>query len=731
MRLFRDIEHIRSTEELIEILRGCEHDLTEDQWDNLMSILRKYPEECVDHFDLPELIRPLFTAITLTKEMGIGGTSLLALLLQKPQEHGIVTLTEIREAFGEEVAHLLSLLQKVADLYEKNAVVSSENFSHFLLSFAEDIRVIIILIAERLVQLRLAGKHLPEEAQIELSVEASFLYAPLAHRLGLYNIKSEMEDLCLKYTDRESFNFIKDKLSATKRARDAYIGKFIEPVEKRLSEAGLKYEIKGRTKSISSIRNKLLKQKIEFEAIYDLFAIRIILDTPLEEEREQCWRAYSIVTDMFQPNPKRLKDWISIPKSNGYESLHITVMGPDQKWVEVQIRTRRMDEVAEKGLAAHWRYKGVKSESALDDFMTGVRSALESKAEGSEEVIEEFKMNLYDEEIYVFTPKGDLLKLPKGATVLDFAFGIHSGLGCKTASAQVNGRNVSIRHKLQNGDTVSVNTSSNQSPKADWLSFVVTSKARNKIKQVLRAESEKAIALTREELQRKMRNRKLEFDESLFTRLLRKKGYKATTNFFKDIQAQKLDINSFLDDYKRELEEKQHSEEIERISADQFCSSTVPERIVEETEDVLVIDNNLSGIDYQRAKCCNPIYGDKIFAFASRTGVKIHRMDCPNAQDLFKRYGYRVLKAQWKGNNTGGYEVSIKVIGQDNLSVVHNITSQISAEKDVTLRSYNIESGDGLFQGYFNIYVKDSTRLKSLLKTLREAKGVKQVDRLK
>lgn len=733
MKRYKELDKLVSLDLLLERLAELPHDLSDKELQDLVPILQSFELETrgeMDRFGLPLLSQKLLTSIALAEEVGVGGASIIALLLQLPVQRGAVKESRVRELFGEDVLHLVELLQKVGDLYSKSTVITSDNFSHFLLSFAEDVRIILTLIADRLVQLRLADKHLDAEGQADLSIEVSFLFAPLAHRLGLYSIKSEMEDMCLKYTDRSTYNFIKDKLAETKRSRDAYIAKFIEPVEKALKAVGLKFSIKGRTKSISSIRNKLVKQKIEFEAIYDLFAIRVILDAPLEEERSQCWKAYSIITDMFQPNPKRLKDWLSIPKSNGYESLHITVMGPEQKWVEVQIRTERMDEIAEKGLAAHWRYKGVKSETGLDDFMTSVRQAMENKSASPEELIQNFRMNLYDEEIYVFTPKGDLVKLPKGATVLDFAYAIHSGLGAKTVSAQVNGRNVSIRQPLNNGDTVSVNTSSNQTPSADWLRFVVTSKARSKIRQALRVESERAIAITKEEMHRRMRNRKLEYDEALFVRLLKKKGLKVTSEFFHEVNEGRIDLNVFLDEYKQAQEAPSQGSDEGPLSADKYIARTEAEKIVEEDDNILTIDNGISGVDYQLSKCCNPIYGDRIFAFVSRSGIKIHRMDCPNALDMFNRFGYRILKARWKGDARQGVEIVLRVVGHDNLSIVHSVVNQVATVEGVTLRDYSIKSADGLFQALLNLHLHNPSQVNTLLKTVREVSGVKSVERL-
>lgn len=726
----RAVSEQDSIAELLRYLRRQEHGLTNKEWHQLLVFLRRGVSPSGE--GPLELKADLLTAIAICEEIGLHGSSVTAVLLHNLTASKICTLDEVRRSFGKDTEHLLRLLIKVSELYEKSGIVTSENFSHFLLSFAEDVRVILILIGNRLVRLRLSEGNEDDTERLRLVAEASYLYGPLAHRLGLYNIKSEMDDLCLKYTDREMYDFVKRKLSETKDSRDAYIASFIAPVRAKLDATGYKYEIKGRTKSISSIRNKLKRQDIEFESIYDLFAIRIVLDTPIEMERAQCWHVYSIITDMFQPNPKRLKDWISIPKSNGYESLHITVMGPESRWVEVQIRTRRMDEIAEHGLAAHWKYKGIKSENGLDEFMTGVRRVLENKGEVSpEEIMQEFRMNLYDEEIYVFTPKGDLVKLPKGATVLDFAYEIHTRVGSQTVSAKVNDRNVSIRHVLQNGDTVSVNTSANQTPKADWLSFAVTSKARNKIKNTLRAQSEELVAIQREELLRRMKNRKMEYDEGLFHKLVKKGGYKSISAFFLEMSERHVDVNDFLDLYRTELGAKSVAQEpTERTSAEAFVSTTVPQLLAKERSDTLIIDRNLSGIDYQLAKCCNPIYGDRIFAFVSQSGMKIHRMDCPNAQDLFSRYGYRILRAEWAGTSKSGYEVTLRVVGNDDLSVVNNISSQITAESDVTLKSFRIESNDGLFLGYFNIYVKTVTSLNALMKKLRSAKGVKSVDRL-
>ena len=675
------------------------------------------------------LIRNINTALIATTEIGLKRTSVIALLLYRPVLKKVITLEEVEKTFDADVTLIIQRLLKTSDLYARNTAVNSENFHHLLFSFAEDVRVILIMIADRLCLMRL-GKQLKEDDRLRLATEASYLYAPLAHRLGLYKIKSELEDLSLKYTDPKQYDFIKKKLNETKRSRDIYIAEFIAPIKKKLQEAGLQFDIKGRTKSIHSINNKLKKQKIEFEGIYDLFAIRVVLDTPLKKERSECWQVYSIITDMYQPNPNRMKDWISIPKTNGYESLHITVMGPQNKWVEVQIRTRRMDEIAERGLAAHWKYKGVKAESGLDEFLNTVRAALEEKENNPLELIKDFKMDLYKDEIYVFTPTGELIKLAKGATVLDFAFAIHSKLGCKCVSAKVNEKNVPIKYVLNNGDTVSVVTSPTQTPKRDWLNIVVTSKARVKIKQALREETAKAVDFAKEMLQRRFKNRKIEMEEPHLMRYIKKKGFKTVTDFYIEIAEERLDPNNVIDEYQEFVrKETETNDRSETRSAGEYITTTEVEEI-STNKDVLVIDKNLTGIEYKLAKCCNPIYGDEVFGFVSTQGIKIHRMDCPNAQEMFSRFGYRIIRAKWSGKGDNGYVVTLRVVGRDDIAIVTNITSVIGKENGVTLRSLNIDSVDGIFQGNFAVLVRDTNSLNMLVKKIKSVKGVKTVDRL-
>lgn len=675
------------------------------------------------------LIRNINTALIATTEIGLKRTSVIALLLYRPVLKKAITCEEVEKTFDADVTLIIQRLLKTSDLYARNTAVNSENFHHLLFSFAEDVRVILIMIADRLCLMRL-GKQLKEDDRLRLATEALYLYAPLAHRLGLYKIKSELEDLSLKYTDSKQYDFIKKKLNETKLSRDVYIAGFIAPIKEKLQKAGLHFDIKGRTKSIHSINNKLKKQKIEFEGIYDLFAIRVVLDTPYERERSDCWQVYSIITDMYQPNPNRLKDWISIPKTNGYESLHITVMGPQNKWVEVQIRTRRMDEIAERGLAAHWKYKGGKAENGLDEFLNTVRAALEEKENSPLDLMQDFKMDLYKDEIYVFTPTGELIKLAKGATVLDFAFAIHSKLGSKCVSARVNEKNVPIKYILHNGDTVSVVTSPTQTPKRDWLNIVVTSKARVKIKQTLREEMAKAVDFAKEMLQRRFKNRKIEMDEPYLMRYIKKKGFKTVTDFYIEIAEERLDANNVIDEYQDYVrKETETNDRSEVRSAEEYIKTTEVEEI-STNKDVLVLDKNLTGIEYKLAKCCNPIYGDDVFGFVSTQGIKIHRLDCPNAQEMFSRFGYRIIRAKWSGKGDNGYIVTLRVVGRDDITIVTNITSVIGKESNVTLRSLNIDSVDGIFQGNFAVLVRDTQSLNMLVKKIKAVKGVKTVDRL-
>ena len=683
-----------------------------------------------DIFGLNPILHALQTAEIATHEIGLKRDGAIAVLLYNCVQHDMMGLDNIKNDFGQRVANIINGLIKVQSLYRKNPVVESENFRNLQLSFAEDMRVILIMIADRVNLMRQIKHTANTEAQKQVSEEASYLYAPLAHKLGLYKLKSELEDLSLKYLERDAYYMIKEKLNATKRSRDAYIDKFIKPIQQKLEEAGLHFHMKGRTKSIHSIWQKMKKQKCGFEGIYDLFAIRIIIDAPLKLEKMQCWQAFSIVTDMYQPNPKRLRDWLSVPKSNGYESLHITVLGPEKKWVEVQIRTERMDDIAEHGLAAHWRYKGVKSESNIDQWLANIRSALE--AGDDLEVMDQFKMDLYDDEVFIFTPKGDLIKFPKGATVLDFAYHIHTGVGNSCVGGRINGKVVPFRQILNSGDTVEIITQTNQKPKRDWLNIVKTSRAKAKIRLALKETQKKEGLMAKELLERRFKNRKIEPEESIMGQLITKMGFKEQSDFYKQIADEKLDPNAVIEKYLQIRDQTVNTgQQKPTRSAEEFEYENPVEDIARQNDDALIIDRNLMGIDYSLAQCCRPIYGDSIFGFVTVSGgIKIHRTDCPNAPELYRRFGYRVVKARWSGKGNGQYAITLRVIGNDDIGIVNNITSIISKEEKIVMRSINIDSNDGLFRGNLVIQLEDVSRLNSIIKKLQQVKGVKQVTRV-
>lgn len=726
-------EEVRTSVKIIQYLRTAIGSSLENHDEQKV---RKYIHQAIvaghvhrDVFGLNPILTSLQTAQIAVDEIGLHRDGVIATLLYgsvaNDDDH-----EEIDQLFGENVARIVMGLAKIQKLYEKNPVIESENFRNLLLSFAEDMRVILIMIADRVNIMRQIRDVEQEEARHEVSEEASYLYAPLAHKLGLYGLKSELEDLSLKYLEHDAYYMIKEELNATKKSRDAYIQQFIAPIQKKLTEAGLKFHMKGRTKSIHSIWQKMKKQKCGFKGIYDLFAIRIIIDSPYNLEKQLCWQAYSIVTDMYQPNPKRLRDWLSVPKSNGYESLHITVLGPESKWVEVQIRTERMDDIAEHGLAAHWRYKGIKSGGQMDEWLANIRAALE--AGDNMEVMDNFKMTLAPEEMFVFTPKGDLFKFPAGATVLDFAYRIHSKIGNTCVGGRVNGKVVPMRQELHSGDSVEILTQSNQTPKHAWLSIVTTAKARAKIRLALKETQVKDGLYAKELLERRFKNKKIEIEESIMGHLVKKMGFKEVSDFYKQVSDGKLDPNDIIDKYVeiRNYQEN-HAKEHEARSAEEFEYEGPVEDLSSQSDDVLTIDQNLKGIDYQLASCCHPIYGDKIFGFVTAGGgIKIHRTDCPNAPEMRRRFGYRIVRARWSGKGTSQYSTTLKVIGNDDIGIISNITSIISKEEKILMRSINIDSHDGLFSGNLVVQLEDTTRLQALIKKLKMVKGVKQVQRI-
>ena len=680
-----------------------------------------------DALGMNPILTDMKTACLVGQEIGFQNEIIISILLNRCMQAGTTTIEEVNALFGENTAKILSNLMQINSLYAKSPTIETENFRNLLLSFTNDMRVILIMIASRLVMLRSLFSSNDDNARRMLAGEASKLYIPLAHKLGFYKLKSEMEDFALRYTESEIYAELSRKVEETAASREDYIASFIKPIERELKkQPHIKYRIKGRTKSINSIWQKMKKQQRPFEQIYDLFAIRIIIDSEPQNEKSECWQVYSMVADMYTPNPYRLRDWLSVPKSNGYESLHTTVMGPEGRWVEVQIRTERMDAVAEHGLAAHWRYKGVQSEKGLDNLLASIRDTLENLSE--ENATEnKFKMELYKDEIFIFSPKGDLFRLSKGATILDFAFSIHTNLGCKCTGALVNGRNVPIRHVLNNGDQVEIITSNSQSPKQAWLSIAKTGRARTKIRQALKELSAKQADMGREAVVRKLKNHKIECDEGVMDNLIRKMGYKRLTDFYQKVAEGVIDTADILKRYQAILNPE--SENTENRSADGFSYSNAEGN---GSPDVLVIERNLKGVDYKLAKCCTPIFGDDIFGFITISGgISIHRKDCCNAKQLQERYPYRIIEARWSemDNSSALFPVTLRIVGHDDISIVSNITSIISQEKGVMMRGINIESHDTLFSGTLSLLINDKLKLNKLISKIEGIKGVKQVRR--
>jgi len=638
---------------------------------------------------------------------------------------------EVRDKMFADETTLKAGVERLEALLDEvpRTALGTENFHSLFITTAGDMRLILLMTARCLTAMRAYDT---EHPQPELVEEAASLYAPLAHKLGLYQVKTELEDLSLKYSEHDVYYHIAHELNQKKRERDAYIEKFVQSIDERLRQTPLRYHIKQRTKSIHSIWQKMQKQHVDVGGVYDLFALRIILDSPHDREHADCWQVFSIITDMYQSNPKRMRDWLSKPKQNGYESLHITVLGPDDRWVEVQIRTERMDDIAEHGLAAHWRYKGIKStEGGIEAWLSNVRSALET---GEQEPV----TGLVEDEVFVFTPRGDLFRLPMGATVLDFAYAIHTQVGNHCTGGKIGSKNVPLRHKLQSGDHVEIQTANNQSPKQGWLGMVTTGRARSKIRQSLKEAEAGQTTLAKELLERKMKNRKLEYSEPTLMHTIKRLGYKVVTDFYRAIAEEKLDVNQVLEAYQTQQRHERGEEEVVTRSASDFVMqdpnsqfSTLHSQLASGKDDVLVIDQNLKGIDFQLAKCCHPIYGDDVFGFVSASGgIRIHRTDCPNARQMLSRYPYRFVRARWASKRGSQYSITLHIVGQDDMGIVNNITSIISKEEKMLMRSINIDSNDGLFSGHLTVMLEDTDRLQSLIRKLKTIKGVKNVTRV-
>ncbi len=723
---------------VIEAYKSLRHslagDLTFEETKKIEKILKDGIEAGKarrDKYGINPSVRHLNTALLISKYVGADKNMIIATLLYHLCSDDYYPLSAVKEDFGEDICSITKGLKKISELYKQHSTQRDENFSKLMMAFAENIRVIIIMIVDRLALMKAINHHPNQKFVMDIASEALYLYAPLAHRLGLYKIKSELEDMSLKYTNRELYTQIAHKLNESKQERDKYIAEFIAPIKKKLEEEGIKFDIKGRTKSIYSIWNKMKKQNADLKDIYDLFAIRIIIDTPLEHERRDCWKVFAIVTDMFKANPSRMKDWITIPKSNGYESLHTTVTGPGSRWVEVQIRTQRMDEIAEKGLAAHFKYKGVKSEKSLDDWMANVRDILETSGKDTPEIMKKMNMDVYDKEVFIFTPKGDLFRLPLGATILDFAFAIHSKIGCTCIGAKVNGKTQKINYKLKNGDTVEILTSTTQQPKLQWLTIVTTSKAKNKIRQSLNEINNRSAEFAKELIQRRFKNRKIDIEEAILTKVIKRLNYKTATDFYNDVANEKLDVAHIVDSY---LAIKEKEEEPQTVignrSAQDFVMQPV-EEVTNDSGDVIIIGEGIKGINYKLAKCCMPIQGDTIMGFIASDGaIKIHKSTCPNARHLSSKYPYRTIKTVWSGvTGSNQFAVPLSIVGHDDIGIVNNITSIITKEKNVSLRSIAIDSNDGLFQGRLVVGVNDIVSLNNLIKKIKTIKGVKDVQR--
>ena len=670
------------------------------------------------------LEQSLRTAVLFGQMVAVDRSMMLSLLLCHLRRDDFITEQEMIDSFGTDVVRIVNAIFKVSQLYHHRASIQSENYQKLLLALTDDIRVILLMIVDRLALLRAIENHPDHEFVASIANEVRLLYAPLAHRLGLYGIKSELEDLSLKYLNPKAYAQINEKLIETKEHREAYVVDFIKPLRTLLAQAGLKFEIKGRTKTINSIWNKMKNKHVDLNGIYDLFAIRIIIDTPPEREKIECWMAYSIVTDVYVANPSRLKDWITIPKTNGYESLHITVKGPEDKWVEVQIRTKRMDDVAERGLAAHWRYKGIKSEAEVDTWMTNVRELLES--DGVKGIGNAPAMNMYDKEVFVFTPKGDLFQLPAGATLLDFAFAIHTGVGSRCIGGKVDGRNQKINYLLKNGDTVEINTLSTQVPRLDWLNFVITPKARNAIRQAVNEANIRKADMARELVQRRFKNRKIDLDEGIMAKIIQKMGYKSIIDFYVAVDDELIDINLIVERYEQmcqKLNEEQPA--VQGAATDfVFTGSDTP------GTDILVIGDNVKGVNFKLSKCCNPILGDKIKGFVASDGaVKIHRTSCGNLKHLESRYPYRIIRSAWSGTTGSQFMATLKVVGKDDIGIVTNITSLINKIGDTVLRGISINSSEGSFEGHLVIGVSSTENLRKIIKTILGIKGVRNVER--
>lgn len=675
----------------------------------------------------PYIFHPIAVAQIAAEEIGLGTTSIVCALLHDVVEDTNITLDEIEQMFGKKVRRIIDGLTKISGIFDPNSSMQAENFRKMLLTLADDVRVILIKLADRLHNMR-TMEFMARDKQLKIASETSYLYAPLAHRLGLYAIKSELEDLSMKFTDPDTYKFIARKLNEKKAEREKFIADFIEPVQEILREQGISAQIFGRPKSIHSIWSKMRKKSIPFEEVYDLFAIRIVIDTDDEREKTECWKVYSIVTDLYRPNPDRLRDWVSSPKGNGYESLHTTVMGPRGQWVEVQIRTSRMNEIAEKGFAAHWKYKESNSDSGLDQWIKKIRDVLSNPEQNALDFVDDFKMNLFSDEIFIFTPKGALIQLPHEATALDFAFEIHSDIGATCIGAKVNHKLVPLSHVLQNGDQVEIITSTKQTPKEDWLNFVVTAKAKSKIRSSLKEERRRVAEDGKEILERKLKTLKITYNTDNINKIANFLKFSSSQDLFYNVAKGLVDIKQ-LREFVAHEKNNDATLSTQNIQFNNHIGGLV-EKFNKKDQDTLLIGDDLQQIDYTLAPCCNPIPGDDVFGFLTvNDGIKIHRTSCPNASKLMANYGYRIMKARWTSKNDVSFLTGLRIVGIDDVGLVNKLTTVISQEFNVNIRSLSITSNEGIFEGNIMVFVNDIAQLESLMKTLKQVQGITTVSR--
>ena len=711
------------------LIKACKRRLEKGE----KEIIRKAFEVAVEaHKEMrrksgePYIYHPITVAQICAEEIGLGATGIVCALLHDTVEDTDLSLDDVKGLFGEKVSQIINGLTKISGVIDNTTSIQAENFKKVLLTMSEDIRVILIKLADRLHNMRTL-EHMKREKQIKIASETLFLYAPLANRLGLNAIKTELEDLGLKYTDLETYTDLENKLKETEPERKKFIQKFIDPLKEILIEQGFKLKIFGRPKSIYSINNKIKTKKVTFEEIYDLFAIRIVIDSPLEKEKLDCWNVYSIITDFYHPSPERLRDWISSPKINGYESLHTTVMGPEGKWVEVQIRTNRMDDLAENGYASHWKYKDSFSEkeSKLENWLVRIREMLENPDPDALEFIDDFKLNLFSDEMFVFTPKGDMKTLPVNSTALDFAFEIHTKVGEQCIGAKVNHKLVPLSYELKSGDQVEILTSGKQAPKEDWLNYVITAKAKSKIKDILKDQRKKVAKEGKEITERKFLEQNLQFSKQLISEFCNYLKLPSPQELFYRAALGNVDAQEIKDfiKYKEVPIKKGKQNEISKI--DQLVTSARGK------SDMLMIGDDLKKLDYNLSSCCNPIPGDDVFGFVTELeGIKIHRVNCPNAVKLLSNYAYRVVRAKWVNDKLISFLAGLKITGTDEIGIVNNITNVISSENHVNMRAINFDTDGGVFEGTIMVYVHDTKHLNHLKSNLKKIKGVNRVERI-